>query len=64
MHGRKVPVAEMTEKIDKVTPQDISRVAAKLFAPGSGNKPTVVVMGHEDVGTHKEVFSEYGLAAP
>jgi processing peptidase subunit alpha len=64
VHGRKVPVTEMTEKIENVTAQDIRRVAAKLFSPESGSKPTVVVMGHEDVGTHQNVFSDYGLAAP
>jgi processing peptidase subunit alpha len=64
MHGRKLPITEVTEKIEGVTAQDIRRVAAKLFSPESGSKPTVVVMGHEDLGTYKEVFSEYGLAAP
>jgi processing peptidase subunit alpha len=54
----------MTEMIDNVTAQDINRVAMKLFGPESGGKPTVIVMGHEDVGTYKDVFSEYGLAAP
>lgn len=64
VHGRKVPVTEMTEKIDKVTVQDIRRVAERLFSPGSGGKPTVVVMGHEDIGSYKEVFSDYVLASP
>jgi processing peptidase subunit alpha len=54
----------MTAKISKITAQDIRRVAGRLFSPESGNKPTVVVMGHEDVGSLKEVFSKYGLAAP
>lgn len=64
MHGRRVPVTEMTEKIEKVTAQDIRRVAARLFSPESVNKPTLVAMGHEDVGSYKEVFSKYGLASP
>lgn len=53
----------MTEKIENVTAQDVRRVAASIFNPQSGSKPTVVVMGHEDVGTYKETFSKYGLAA-
>jgi processing peptidase subunit alpha len=64
VHGRKVPVTEMTEKIDRVTIQDIRRVAERLFSPGSGGKPTVVVMGHEDIGPYKKVFSDYVLASP
>ncbi|KAF8910111.1 mitochondrial processing peptidase [Gymnopilus junonius] len=63
VHNRKVPVTEMTEKINEVTQEDIKRVAARLFGPGSGNKPTVVVMGHEDVGSYNEEFTKYGLAA-
>jgi processing peptidase subunit alpha len=54
----------MTEKIDQVTPDDISRVAARVFSPESGSKPTVVCMGHEDVRDWREVFSKYGLAGP
>jgi processing peptidase subunit alpha len=54
----------MTAKIDKVTAEDIKRVAARIYGPESGCKPTVVVMGHEDVGSYGDVFSKYGLAAP
>jgi processing peptidase subunit alpha len=53
----------MTDKINQVTPDDIKRVAARVFGPDSGNKPTVVCMGHEDVRNWGEVFSKYGLAA-
>lgn len=54
----------MTEKVDKVTAEDIRRVAARVFGPDSGSKPTVVAMGHDDVGPYKDVFSKYGLGAP
>ena len=64
VHGRKVPVTEMTQKIEKVTVHDIRRAAARFFGPGSGRKPTMVVMGHEDVGSYGDVFSKYGLGAP
>lgn len=63
MHGRKVPIAEMTEKIDQVDSNSIRRVAARIFGPGSGSKPTVVCMGHEDTGDYSEVFQKYGLAS-
>ena len=52
----------MTDKIDQVTSKDVSRVAARVFSPLSGSKPTVVCMGHEDVRDWGEVFSKYGLA--
>ncbi|KAF8167378.1 mitochondrial processing peptidase [Crassisporium funariophilum] len=63
VHGRKVPVMEMTDKINMVTAEDVRRVAARIFSPESGSKPTVVCMGHEDVGSYAEVFRKYGLAA-
>ncbi|KAF8078943.1 Metalloenzyme, LuxS/M16 peptidase-like protein [Lyophyllum atratum] len=64
VHNRKVPVTEMTDKIDLVRPEDIRRVAARVFGPKSGNKPTVVCMGHEDTGAWEEVFTKYSVAAP
>lgn len=54
----------MTNKISQVTPEDIKRVAARVFSPESGSKPTVVCMGHEDVRDWGETFSNYGLARP
>ena len=54
----------MTQKIEKVTVHDVRRAAARFFGPNSGCKPTVVVMGHEDVGSYGEVLSKYGLGAP
>lgn len=63
VHGRKVPVTEMTDKIDQVDPNAIRRVANRLFGPDSGNKPTVVCMGHDDVSSPADVFKHYGLSA-
>lgn len=62
MHNRKVPVSEMTEKIDEVNTEDIRRVAARVFGPHSGNKATVVCMGHEETGDWQEVFKKYSVA--
>lgn len=62
MHNRKVPVTEMTDKIDLVQPEDIRRVAARVFGPHSGNKATVVCMGHEDTGAWEDVFKKYSVA--
>jgi len=64
VHNRKIPLTEMTDKISQVTPDDIKRVAARVFSPESGSKPTVVCMGHEDVQDWGKVFSNYGLAGP
>ncbi|EAU92558.1 mitochondrial processing peptidase [Coprinopsis cinerea okayama7 len=63
VHGRKVPVTEMTAKIDQVDQDAVKRVATRLFGINSGNKPTVVCMGHDDVSNPAEVFRHYGLSA-
>ncbi|KAI0654512.1 LuxS/MPP-like metallohydrolase [Cubamyces menziesii] len=62
VHGRKVPVSEMCEKIDAVDGETIRRVAARIFGPRSAARPTVVVMGREDVGDYREALRTYGLA--
>ncbi|TFK41853.1 Metalloenzyme, LuxS/M16 peptidase-like protein [Crucibulum laeve] len=62
VHNRKVPVTEMTQKIDEVDPEKIREVAARIFGPESGNKATVVCMGHEDAGSWGETFTKYGIA--
>ena len=54
----------MTKKIDAVTPADIRRVAARVFGPKAGNKPTVVGMGDEDLGSWEDTFEKYGVASP
>ncbi|KAG6865764.1 hypothetical protein C0991_011961 [Blastosporella zonata] len=63
VHGRRVPVTEMTTKIDLVGPEDIRRVAARIFGPKSGNKPTVVCMGHDETGAWEDVFEKYSVGA-
>ncbi|RPD82277.1 hypothetical protein L226DRAFT_607430 [Lentinus tigrinus ALCF2SS1-7] len=62
VHGRKIPVSEMCDKIDAVDNATIRRVAARLFGPRSTAKATVVVMGREDVGDYRGVLRKYGLA--
>ncbi|KAL0951606.1 hypothetical protein HGRIS_008286 [Hohenbuehelia grisea] len=64
VHNRKVPVLEMTDKIDKVTPEDLRRVATRIFGPQSGNKPTVVCMGHEETGDWESTFRKYSVGTP
>lgn len=54
----------MTDKIDVLKAEDIRRVAARIFGPQSGNKPTVVCMGHDEIGDWEEVFTKYGVGAP
>jgi processing peptidase subunit alpha len=62
VHGRKVPIEEMMRKFEAVEAADVRRVAARMFGPDSGNMPTVVCMGHEDVGNWNAEFKKYGLA--
>ncbi|KAF8630982.1 hypothetical protein AX15_002692 [Amanita polypyramis BW_CC] len=63
LHNRKFSVMEMVEKIDQLQPEDMRRVANRVFGPQSGAMPTVVCMGHEDTGHWEEVFSKYGVAS-
>jgi len=62
IHGRKIPVSEMCDRIDEVTPDAIRRVAARVFGSESRNPATVVVMGHEDVGDYKGILRKYGVS--
>jgi len=41
IHGRYVPVAEMVQKVEAITADDVSRVAARCF----GTVPTVTALG-------------------
>ncbi|PFH52260.1 hypothetical protein AMATHDRAFT_2266 [Amanita thiersii Skay4041] len=63
VHNRKVPVTEMTDKIDQLVTDDIRRVGNRIFGPRSGAKPTVVCMGHEDTGAWEGVFTKYGISS-
>ncbi|KAG0700648.1 Metalloenzyme, LuxS/M16 peptidase-like protein [Suillus ampliporus] len=61
VHGRKIPVTDMTAAIDKVTPDCVRRVATRLFAPSSGNKATILTMGRGDIGDWKATLRKYGV---
>ena len=68
LHNRKVPVSEMIDCIDKVTPADLERVAATVFTGNTKNagtgsgKPTIVMQGkREAFGDIDGVFKHYGL---
>ncbi|KAF7968119.1 hypothetical protein HWV62_20103 [Athelia sp. TMB] len=63
VHNRKIPVTEMTDLIDLVTPESVQRVARRIFGPDSGNKATVVGMGRDDIGDWKAVLEKYGVSA-
>jgi processing peptidase subunit alpha len=62
-YSRRVPVAEMCDRIDEVDTDAIRRVATRLFGPNSGNKPSIVAMGQEDVGDYKAVLRKYAVAS-
>lgn len=61
VHGRKVPVMEMCDMIDRVDAEAVRRVAAKIFGSDVKKSATVVVMGREDVGDWKETLKKYGV---
>jgi mitochondrial-processing peptidase subunit alpha len=52
----------MTEKVDQITPDQVARVAMRIFGPNSGNKPTVVAMGRDEVGDYESTMRKYGVS--
>ncbi|CAI4219094.1 unnamed protein product [Parascedosporium putredinis] len=54
IHGRKIPVAEMCERIEALTVQDLRKVARKVFGGlvenGGSGAPTVVLQEAQPVG--------------
>ena len=56
-------MAEMTAKIDEVSPESVLRVAKRIFGPESADKATVVTMGRDDIGDWQAVLQKYGVAA-
>ena len=61
VHGRKIPVREMCDKIDNVTAESVRVVARRIFGSGSGRKATVVCMGRSDVDDWKHQLRKYGV---
>lgn len=59
VHNRKIPVTEMCDRIDIVTPEELRQVAHRVF--GVGQKATLVCMGREDVGDWHTVLKRYGV---
>ncbi|EIN13923.1 LuxS/MPP-like metallohydrolase [Punctularia strigosozonata HHB-11173 SS5] len=62
VHGRKISVSEMCEKVDELTPESIRKTAERVFGPRSGNKATIVCMGRDDVRDWKGVLRKYSVA--
>lgn len=66
IHGTKIPVQEMCEKIEALDVEDLRRVATRIFLgnasqDGSG-KPTIVMQGDREIfGDIEKVFKHYGL---
>lgn len=70
VQGHKIPVQEMCEKIDRLTVEDIQRVAKRVLTgnannPGRGNgRPTIVIEGRrETFGDVEGVIKRYGLGS-
>ncbi|KAH8835537.1 Metalloenzyme, LuxS/M16 peptidase-like protein [Flagelloscypha sp. PMI_526] len=61
VHRNHIPVHEMLAKVDKITPGDINRVAQRVYHPSSGNVPTILCMGHDELGDWQSVFKKYGV---
>lgn len=51
----------MCERIDEITPEDIRRVAHRVFGVDGAKPATVVAMGKEDVGDWRGVMRKYGV---
>ncbi|SCU86694.1 LAMI_0D03224g1_1 [Lachancea mirantina] len=70
LHGNKIPVNEMIESIEKLTPDDLKRTAETVFTgkihnEGKGiGKPTVVMQGKREMfGDVGAVLKKYGLGS-
>ncbi|KAI0094433.1 Metalloenzyme, LuxS/M16 peptidase-like protein [Irpex rosettiformis] len=61
VHNRKIPVQEMCNKIDEVTPETVRRVAQRVFGPGTDRKASVVVNGRDDVKDYQATLRKYGV---
>ena len=61
MHGRKIPVSEMCDRIDELTPEDIRRVAHRVFGVDAAKPISTVAMGTGDVGDVGKVLKYYGV---
>ena len=46
----------MCDKIDEITPDDIRRVAHRVFGPDGTKPATVIAMGRDDVGDWRGVL--------
>lgn len=60
VHGRKIPVREMTRQINRLTPKDLRRVAKQVLGglvnnPGGGSgAPTVVLQEASQHGSGRQ----------
>lgn len=68
VRGKRLPVSDMVEKIEKLTVDDIKRVAQRVLTGNANNagagtgKPTVVIQGERDhFGDIEGVIRGYGL---
>ena len=61
VHGRKIPVSEMCDRIDEITPDDVRRVAHRYFGTDAAKPATAVVMGKEDIGDWRGQLRKYGV---
>lgn len=61
VHGRKISVQEMCDKVASVRPEDLRRVAGRVFGADMKGPPTTLVMGRKDIGPWEGVFRKYGL---
>ncbi|GAA96566.1 uncharacterized protein L969DRAFT_94973 [Mixia osmundae IAM 14324] len=67
VHGHKIPVEVMCERIDAVTLDDLHRVATRVLRPdasaGRSGQPTIVFQGNtRGLPDVKSVLRKYGLA--
>jgi mitochondrial-processing peptidase subunit alpha len=61
VHGRKIPVADMCDRIDMVTASDIRRLSHRIFGESCVKPSSIVVQGEEDVQDAESVLRKYGV---
>lgn len=62
LNGKKIPASEMCEHIDKLTPDDLRRVAERVL---TSSKPTIVMQGdtREAFGDVADMLQQFGVGA-
>jgi len=61
VHGRRIPVMEMCDHIDKVTGADIFRASQKVFGNECKSPASLVVQSSDGITHHDRILKVQGI---